>query len=54
MAKDLQADALGKLDHRVKVSAEQFMKILEQLDTLVIYFGCWLFVFVCVVYFVCD
>nr|XP_057902133.1 BAG family molecular chaperone regulator 1 [Doryrhamphus excisus] len=34
LAKDLQADALGKLDHRVKVAAEQFMKILEQIDSL--------------------
>ncbi|XP_061653928.1 BAG family molecular chaperone regulator 1 [Phyllopteryx taeniolatus] len=34
LAKDLQADALGKLDHRVKVAAEQFMKILEQIDAL--------------------
>lgn len=42
LAKDLQAEALGKLDHRVKVAAEQFMKILEQIDALVIYFvlGC--------------
>lgn len=35
LAKDLQAEALGKLDHRVKVAAEQFMKILEQIDSLV-------------------
>ncbi|XP_037132481.1 BAG family molecular chaperone regulator 1 isoform X1 [Syngnathus acus] len=34
LAKDLQADALGKLDHRVKIAAEQFMKILEQIDAL--------------------
>ncbi|XP_026851958.1 BAG family molecular chaperone regulator 1 [Electrophorus electricus] len=34
LAKDLQAEALNKLDHRVKVAAEQFMKILEQIDTL--------------------
>ncbi|KAM9789402.1 BAG family molecular chaperone regulator 1 [Neosynchiropus ocellatus] len=32
LAKDLQAEALGKLDHRVKVTAEQFMKLLEQID----------------------
>ena len=38
LAKDLQAEALGKLDHRVKIAAEQFMKILEQIDALVIYF----------------
>lgn len=36
LAKDLQAEALGKLDHRVKVAAEQFMKILEQIDAMVI------------------
>ncbi|XP_061834742.1 BAG family molecular chaperone regulator 1 [Nerophis lumbriciformis] len=34
LAKDLQEEALGKLDHRVKIAAEQFMKILEQLDAL--------------------
>ncbi|KAJ3595075.1 hypothetical protein NHX12_004380 [Muraenolepis orangiensis] len=34
LAKDLQAEALSKLDHRVKVAAEQFMKILEQVDSL--------------------
>lgn len=34
LAKDLQAEALGKLDHRVKVAAEQFMKILEQIDAM--------------------
>lgn len=34
LAKDLQAEALTKLDHRVKVAAEQFMKILEQIDSL--------------------
>ncbi|CAK6957708.1 BAG family molecular chaperone regulator 1 [Scomber scombrus] len=34
LAKDLQAEALGKLDHRVKIAAEQFMKILEQIDAL--------------------
>lgn len=39
LAKDLQAEALGKLDHRVKIAAEQFMKILEQIDSLVIHFG---------------
>ncbi|KAG7229011.1 hypothetical protein INR49_013244 [Caranx melampygus] len=32
--KDLQAEALGKLDHRVKIAAEQFMKILEQIDAM--------------------
>ncbi|KAG2458453.1 AFG32 protein, partial [Polypterus senegalus] len=35
LAKDLQAEALGKLDHRVKGTAEQFMKLLEQLDSMV-------------------
>lgn len=39
LAKDLQAEALSKLDNRVKVAAEQFMKILEQIDALVICFG---------------
>ncbi|XP_022613620.1 BAG family molecular chaperone regulator 1 isoform X2 [Seriola dumerili] len=34
LAKDLQAEALGKLDHRVKIAAEQFMKILEQIDAM--------------------
>lgn len=39
MAKDLQAEALNKLDQRVKVAAEQFMKILEQMDAMVISSG---------------
>ena len=39
LAKDLQAEALSKLDHRVKIAAEQFMKILEQIDALVIGFS---------------
>lgn len=34
LAKDLQAEALGKLDHRVKIAAEQFIKILEQIDAM--------------------
>ncbi|XP_063048524.1 BAG family molecular chaperone regulator 1-like [Engraulis encrasicolus] len=34
LAKDLQAEALSKLDHRVKVASEQFMKILEQIDAM--------------------
>uniref|UniRef100_A0A1A8BFU1 BAG family molecular chaperone regulator 1 n=1 Tax=Nothobranchius kadleci TaxID=1051664 RepID=A0A1A8BFU1_NOTKA len=34
LAKDLQAEALSKLDHRVKIAAEQFMKILEQIDAM--------------------
>ncbi|KAK3567500.1 hypothetical protein QTP86_019953 [Hemibagrus guttatus] len=32
LAKDLQAEALNKLDQRVKVAAEHFMKILEEID----------------------
>lgn len=35
LAKDLQAEALSKLDHRVKIAAEQFMKFLEQIDAMV-------------------
>lgn len=35
LAKDLQAEALCKLDKRVKATIEQFMKILEEIDTLV-------------------
>lgn len=38
LAKDLQVEALSKLDHRVKTAAEQLMKILEQIDALVIHF----------------
>lgn len=38
LAKDLQVEALGKLDHRVKSAAEQLMKILEQIDALVTHF----------------
>lgn len=38
LAKDLQVEALGKLDHKVKTAAEQLMKILEQIDALVIHF----------------
>ncbi|XP_061777036.1 BAG family molecular chaperone regulator 1 isoform X2 [Nerophis ophidion] len=34
LAKDLQVEALGKLDHRVKIASEQFMKLLEQIDAL--------------------
>ncbi|KAL0967056.1 hypothetical protein UPYG_G00304050 [Umbra pygmaea] len=34
LAKELQVEALGKLDHRVKVASEQFMKILEQVDSM--------------------
>lgn len=35
LPKDLQAEALCKLDRRVKATIEQFMKILEEIDTLV-------------------
>ncbi|KPP74660.1 BAG family molecular chaperone regulator 1-like [Scleropages formosus] len=34
LAKDLQAQALSKLDQRVKGAAEQFMKLLEQMDAM--------------------
>ncbi|XP_060788033.1 BAG family molecular chaperone regulator 1 [Neoarius graeffei] len=36
LAKDLQAEALNKLDRRVKVAAEQFMKILEEIDGMTV------------------
>lgn len=36
LAKDLQIEALNKLDHRVKVAAEQLMKVLEQMDAMCI------------------
>ncbi|KAM9083366.1 BAG family molecular chaperone regulator 1 isoform 1-T1 [Megaptera novaeangliae] len=36
LAKDLQAEALCKLNRRVKAIIEQFMKILEEIDTLVL------------------
>lgn len=35
LAKDLQAEALKQLDKRIKGTAEQFMKILEQIDAIV-------------------
>ncbi|XP_071077498.1 BAG family molecular chaperone regulator 1 isoform X1 [Desmodus rotundus] len=35
LATDLQAEALCKLNKRVKATIEQFMKILEEIDTLV-------------------
>lgn len=41
LAKELQAEALNKLDHRVKVASEQFMKILEEVDGMVIVFHCY-------------
>ena len=53
LAKDLQAEALGKLDHRVKIAAEQFMKILEQIDALVIYKCSQFFLCACYVFFLC-
>ena len=34
LAKGLRAEALAKLGRRVKVAAEQFMKILEQIDSM--------------------
>ncbi|XP_039329052.1 BAG family molecular chaperone regulator 1-like [Saimiri boliviensis] len=34
LPKDLQAEALCKLDRKVKATIEQFMKILEETDTL--------------------
>ncbi|XP_049686382.1 BAG family molecular chaperone regulator 1 isoform X2 [Accipiter gentilis] len=34
LAKDLQAEALKQLDKRIKGTAEQFMKILEQIDAI--------------------
>ncbi|CAM2105933.1 BAG family molecular chaperone regulator 1 isoform X3 [Lepidochelys kempii] len=34
LAKDLQAEALNHLDKRIKGTAEQFMKILEQIDAI--------------------
>uniref|UniRef100_A0A8D2C4V6 BAG family molecular chaperone regulator 1 n=1 Tax=Sus scrofa TaxID=9823 RepID=A0A8D2C4V6_PIG len=36
LAKDLQAEALCKLDRRIKATIEQFMKILEEIDTLIL------------------
>lgn len=36
LAKDLQAEALRKLDRRVKATIEQFMKILEESDKLIL------------------
>ncbi|EHB02654.1 BAG family molecular chaperone regulator 1 [Heterocephalus glaber] len=36
LAKDLQAEALCKLDRRVKAMIEQFMKILEEIDTMIL------------------
>lgn len=36
LAKDLQAEALCKLDRRIKATIEQFMKILEEIDTMIL------------------
>ncbi|KAG8518439.1 BAG family molecular chaperone regulator 1 [Galemys pyrenaicus] len=36
LAKDLQAEALSKLNRRVKATIEHFMKILEEIDTLIL------------------
>ncbi|KAM6101215.1 BAG family molecular chaperone regulator 1 isoform 3-T3 [Theristicus caerulescens] len=35
LAKDLQVEALKQLDKRIKGTAEQFMKILEQIDAII-------------------
>nr|XP_042126926.1 BAG family molecular chaperone regulator 1 isoform X2 [Peromyscus maniculatus bairdii] len=35
LAKELQAEALCKLDRKVKATIEQFMKILEEIDTMI-------------------
>ncbi|XP_072860026.2 BAG family molecular chaperone regulator 1 isoform X2 [Pogona vitticeps] len=40
LAKNLQTEALCQLDKRIKGTAEQFMKILEQIDAIAI--RCWL------------
>ncbi|XP_069476644.1 BAG family molecular chaperone regulator 1 isoform X1 [Ambystoma mexicanum] len=34
LAKNLQTEALGKLDKRIKSAVEQFMKLLEQIDSV--------------------
>ncbi|KAM4704708.1 BAG family molecular chaperone regulator 1 isoform 1-T1 [Rhinophrynus dorsalis] len=34
LSKSLQAEALSKLDKRIKTTVEQFMKILEQIDSM--------------------
>ncbi|XP_061850993.1 BAG family molecular chaperone regulator 1 isoform X7 [Colius striatus] len=36
LAKDLQTEALKQLDKRIKGTAEQFMKILEQIDAIIL------------------
>ncbi|XP_061041597.1 BAG family molecular chaperone regulator 1-like [Eubalaena glacialis] len=40
LAKDLQAEALCKLDRRVKATVEQFMEILGEIDTLILPENC--------------
>ncbi|XP_044150461.1 BAG family molecular chaperone regulator 1 isoform X2 [Bufo gargarizans] len=34
LTKSLQVEALGKLDKRIKTTVEQFMKVLEQIDSM--------------------
>ncbi|KAJ1202788.1 hypothetical protein NDU88_006584, partial [Pleurodeles waltl] len=34
LAKNLQTEALNKLDKRIKSAVEQFMKLLEQIDAV--------------------
>ncbi|XP_077125655.1 BAG family molecular chaperone regulator 1 isoform X1 [Ranitomeya variabilis] len=34
LSKSLQVEALGKLDKRIKTTVEQFMKVLEQMDSM--------------------
>ncbi|EDL98649.1 Bcl2-associated athanogene 1 (predicted), isoform CRA_b [Rattus norvegicus] len=36
LAKELQAEALCRLDRKIKATIEQFMKILEEIDTMVL------------------
>uniref|UniRef100_A0A8D2JEI5 BAG family molecular chaperone regulator 1 n=1 Tax=Varanus komodoensis TaxID=61221 RepID=A0A8D2JEI5_VARKO len=36
LAKNLQTEALNQLDKRIKGTAEQFMKILEQIDAIIL------------------
>ncbi|KAM5158062.1 BAG family molecular chaperone regulator 1 [Mantella aurantiaca] len=35
LSTNLQAEALGKLEKRIKTTVEQFMKVLEQIDSMV-------------------
>ncbi|KAM3928982.1 BAG family molecular chaperone regulator 1 isoform 5-T5 [Leptodactylus fuscus] len=34
LSKSLQMEALGKLDKRIKITVEHFMKVLEQIDSM--------------------